>query len=657
MRPLYRTLLASADEDSSLITLTGHVYSVSCLAFVQIPDANPLLAGGAGGTVRLWDPVNGGLVGKPLVSSLTTVESIAFSSDTRRGLMLAAGGGNGTVAVWKGVPHQSALEEFNVFHNPVNSVVFVVGPSRSLWLVAATADGKIAVWSPITGQFLDNYRSPIRSVVLGRDLNGRPIAAGAALARSWGPLTIFDPLSRATLFEFPTKSRNYSPLAFHIGSDQRLLLVSRDRDGLTTLVSDAKTGATIISAHTPPDTESAALGIDQDQHFLIATASGSLGVNPSSVFLLDTFSHRREFLTGHTQPVRTVAFGTTLDGKLMLASGGEDHAVRVWDPTVRSDVRTSTGQTEWIQPTDSKSSLDGCLMEAADSDGKLIRVWKRDPRADRATDPLKWGYDDTVGFTVSPDGILLAAGSDNRKAWVWEPASGATIVGPLTGDGKIGRAVAFGADRGGRLLLAVGGMSGMVRVYDPLSGETLNELDTHLSQSVSALAFTTSSDNQLMLAVGSCDPDLMDALAAPIQVCDPLTGELVGEQLRGHTQHVLGIAFGQEPGGRLLLASGSTDRTVRLWDPLTSETLGPPLTGHTGWAGPVVFSTHPESHHLLLVSGGNEAILLWNPISRERKLELRRRSPVRSISAAGRTLGITDHEGVSIIELDDQFDW
>src|SRR5215470_3876892 len=48
----------------------------------------------------------------------------------------------------------------------------------------------------------------------------------------------------------------------------------------------------------------------------------------------------------------------------------------------------------------------------------------------------------------------------------------------------------------------------------------------------------------------------------------------VGEPLTGHTAAVTSVAFGTGPGGRLLLASGSDDKTVRLWDPVTGAQVG-----------------------------------------------------------------------------------
>ena len=55
----------------------------------------------------------------------------------------------------------------------------------------------------------------------------------------------------------------------------------------------------------------------------------------------------------------------------------------------------------------------------------------------------------------------------------------------------------------------------------------------------------------------------------------------------GHTGTVYSVAF--SPDGKIL-ATGSRDRTVRLWDTATHRQIGTPLTGHTRGVTSVAFS-------------------------------------------------------------------
>ena len=105
----------------------------------------------------------------------------------------------------------------------------------------------------------------------------------------------------------------------------------------------------------------------------------------------------------------------------------------------------------------------------------------------------------------------------------------------------------------GRLVSAggssIGSELGEVKIWDLATGRAL-DLSGH-TQLIQALAC---SPDGRRLATGSDD--------RTIKLWDTTTGEEVFT-LRGHTSGVLSVAF--SPDGRRL-ASGSIDRTVRVWD-------------------------------------------------------------------------------------------
>jgi WD40 repeat protein len=196
------------------------------------------------------------------------------------------------------------------------------------------------------------------------------------------------------------------------------------------------------------------------------SADGKLlatGGDDSSVRLWDVASGDRQALIQHTAKVEALAFSP--DGKVVVAGdrGGE---VNGWD--VATKEKKFALKVAKNRPVSFLTfSPDGETLAAIVYDTKEVQLWSLSPAQVRAT--LK-GHDGLVrAAAFSPDGKTVATASTDSSARIWDGASGKEKDALKAHDGPV-ESVVFSTD-GSQLI--TGGADGTVRRWDIKTGNVI----------------------------------------------------------------------------------------------------------------------------------------------------------------------------------------
>ncbi|QDV39461.1 WD40 repeat domain-containing serine/threonine protein kinase [Tautonia plasticadhaerens] len=124
----------------------------------------------------------------------------------------------------------------------------------------------------------------------------------------------------------------------------------------------------------------------------------------------------------------------------MLAVGGSDHTVRLWDIAGARDVGTLEGHSSWID--DMAFSPSGSLLATSSRDG-TVKLWRIDPGPD-ATRRLAGHADAVWSMAFSADGTLLSTAAIDSTATLWDTSTGRPIE--TRGPGTQGKVSSAGGD-------------------------------------------------------------------------------------------------------------------------------------------------------------------------------------------------------------------
>ncbi|KAJ7979288.1 WD repeat-containing protein [Quillaja saponaria] len=239
-----------------------------------------------------------------------------------------------------------------------------------------------------------------------------------------------------------------------------------------------------------------------------------------------------------------------------LLTGSLDETVRLWKSDELVLERTNTGHCLGVASVAAHPLGRTAASSSLDS---FVRVFDVDSNATIAT--LEAPPSEVWQMKFDPKGNILAVaggGSASVKLWdtnSWElvatlsiPRPEATKPTDKSGNKKFVLSVAWSLD--GRRI-ACGSMDGTISVFDVARAKFLHHLEGHYMP-VRSLVYSPSEPRLLFSASDDGHVHMYDA-----------EGKTLVGSMSGHASWVLSVDV--SPDGAAL-ATGSSDRTVRLWD-------------------------------------------------------------------------------------------
>lgn len=502
--------------------------------------------------IMIWDRANGQPI-HALKGHKNRLICMAFSPDGRA---LASGGLDQTIKIWD-LQSGKVTQDLQGHLGPVRSLAFTPD-GRSL--ASAGDDRMVILWDIASGKqrsALRGHSGAIHSLAISRD--GKSLASGSEdlSVRIWD-------LARA---QETAVLRGHASivycLAFHPNGRR---LVSGGQDGRT-MVWDLDSGTTTLTLKSHPTCVHGVL-FTPDGHRLISGSCDStfkvwdarpLDENPvppitpaagakiNEKEANETFTEIRRF--DLPDQVRSVAFSP--DGQTVAAATG----------------RYPGGQ-EPVKPGE-------------------VSLWHRVTGVMITT--LKGHADGINSVAFSPDGKLLATGSNDGTAKLWDLTSGKERI---TLDlGQWVWMVGFSPD-GSTLATAASGR-GLgphgIRIWDVATGQE-------------RISLRRNDPWSFCVALSADGTKLADWSLNGLIVWDAVSGKNLAVW-RGHSSDVHALAF--SPDGKLV-ASGCNDKTVKVWD--LASTRAQATLEHSDSVGTVAFSPNGKT----LASGSRGFVKLWD---------------------------------------------
>lgn len=523
------------------LVLKGHQSHINTIAFS--PDSQYLASGSFDGAVKLWRIHDGQcLLTTTGHTNITT--GVTFHRDGHR---LASCSIDGTIKLWN-TENGECITTFTVDSLPIRGLVFA---QDQRYLISGCADYLIRVWDTETGkcvQVLQGHTAAIRSLDISPD--------GQTLVSAGDDNTV---------------------KVWKLQSNQCLQTLQGHQQVIFS-VAFSPSGKMIASA-----------GADQTVR-LWNVADGRC------------IACFRE----HTSIVFGVAFSS--DGNT-LASGSMDRMVKLWNVAKRCCFRTFSGHKNVIwsvavfpQPVESVQTFDeidahsrhsrNAVVATGSFDGK-IRLWDV---LDGQCFCTMSHSGEVLALALSPDGKTLISGNASHQSSLkfWDIQS-QTCLKTIPAHVNMAKTLCFSHNG---LLFASGGGDRIVQLFHRNENHPYRKLEGH-HDTILSIAF---SKNDALLVSGSID--------RTARIWDVQTGQCL-QILTGYQNPVISVKFHpHEP----ILLTGEID-SLKLWS-LQNQQWKPMLTIREGYTV-VTAIAFTVAGKLMATGSFDRTVRLWDFASKK----------------------------------------
>ncbi|KAF9147737.1 U3 snoRNP protein, partial [Linnemannia schmuckeri] len=594
----------------------------SCVAF--FPDGKQLVSGSSDGSIQLWDLNSESLVTIPNEHD-DAISKVLFSPDGRH---IASSSSDTTVRIWSA--SNGIWSQEMVFSGHSKAVTGLVYSSDGQHLVSCGEDSTIRMWDTRSGGPGPIFRGHTDRVVgiafsqkgdqltsCGRDKTLRIWDCRAAVKGA----VLFGRTNSNSSGMYP-----YSTIKRYNGNNAQDIRPNTPRPCWGRLFASQSFGTKVTSIGTSPD------------GLLVVSACTIDGIPAINIWLRVT-NEIVHTLTGHSRDISCVAFSPNSQH---IASGSVDKTIRIWNTQSGEVINTLKGHDKKVTSIAYSSEgnqivsgsedgtirlwetstgkdicsfdVDGCEVQcvafspagpwiAAGGEDEAVRIWNVGDNSDEPIFNKNAHKGNVNSIAFSPDGALIVSGGEDGAIKIWNIHSKA-VERVLQEDGDTVECLAYSPSG---QYIASGGADRNVRIWDPKTG-VISESLVHtnsivgLSYSSDGAQLWTGSDcrihawtdafvvNQAATVSSTdfskdCKQVAWSLDRTKVQLFNADTGEpeLV---LSGHSGVIECVSYSPVHN---IIASASSDSTVRIWDSETGACLAL-LKSLTGVVTNVIFS-------------------------------------------------------------------